>query len=351
MGGYEAEAAAHERIQDTYRAIAELVGGRADQVALFDNSTHAWNAAFYSVPLKPGTASSPAAPSTAAACWPTGRWPGARGPRSSWFPTTPAARSTWTRFAHSSTTGPGSSGSRGCRPAVAWSTLQPRSGASHARPARSTCWTPRQAVGQLPIDVEELGCDMLTGTGRKFLRGPRGTGFLWVSDRALERLEPSSSRSPPRLGWRSRLTWAAGARRFETWENSYVNVLGLGAASNRPSTSAWMRSRAAQRALGRRLRDQLGELPRRRRPRPRRRHSARSSPPRCRPERRRRCGRAARPINVSTTVPERQPAGHRGPRGPSARAALPALLQHRDRDRPGHRRRRRAGSALLGHLL
>ena len=47
-----------------------------------------------------------------------------------------------------------------------------------------------QAVGQLPIDVGALGCDLLTGTGRKFLRGPRGTGFLWAGPRALDRLEP-----------------------------------------------------------------------------------------------------------------------------------------------------------------
>ncbi|MEO9239017.1 MAG: aminotransferase class V-fold PLP-dependent enzyme, partial [Jatrophihabitantaceae bacterium] len=54
IGGYEAAAAAGEQIEATYRWLAELVGGRAEQVALFDNSTHAWNAAFYSVPLGPG---------------------------------------------------------------------------------------------------------------------------------------------------------------------------------------------------------------------------------------------------------------------------------------------------------
>src|ERR1700730_7893348 len=54
IGGYEAAGAALEAIDDTYVSIAELVGGRPDEIALFDNATHAWNAAFYSVPLGPG---------------------------------------------------------------------------------------------------------------------------------------------------------------------------------------------------------------------------------------------------------------------------------------------------------
>ena len=119
-----------------------------------------------------------------------------------------------------------------------------------------------QVVGQLHVDVDDLGCDMLTATGRKFLRGPRGTGLLWVGDNALERLKPhvveiASATWDGDQGY----NWAAGARRFETWENSYVNVLGLGAAVQEALDIGLEAIEARARALGRRLRDQLSELP------------------------------------------------------------------------------------------
>jgi selenocysteine lyase/cysteine desulfurase len=90
-----------------------------------------------------------------------------------------------------------------------------------------------QAVGQLPIDVRALHCDYLSGTARKFLRGPRGLGFLYVSDRAL------SAGAHPLLVDMHGADWTdtdafelhPDARRFETWEFAFALVLGLRAAA------------------------------------------------------------------------------------------------------------------------
>lgn len=90
-----------------------------------------------------------------------------------------------------------------------------------------------QAVGQLPVDVEELQCDFLAATSRKFLRGPRGLGFLYVSGRVLEQgLRPLF---PDTHGARwtaaDSFELAPDASRFENWEFPYTLVAGLGAAA------------------------------------------------------------------------------------------------------------------------
>jgi selenocysteine lyase/cysteine desulfurase len=90
-----------------------------------------------------------------------------------------------------------------------------------------------QAVGQIDIDVGTLHCDFLAATARKFLRGPRGAGFLWVSDRMLD--QGRAPLLPDMRGAR----WTGpdeyelfdGARRFENWEFAYALLLGLGAAA------------------------------------------------------------------------------------------------------------------------
>ncbi len=90
-----------------------------------------------------------------------------------------------------------------------------------------------QSIGQMPIDVERMGCDFFSATARKYLRGPRGAGFLYVSDRALDRgFEPLF----PDLRGADMVAAdlyqpAPDATRFETWEFSWGLVLGTGAAA------------------------------------------------------------------------------------------------------------------------
>jgi selenocysteine lyase/cysteine desulfurase len=120
-----------------------------------------------------------------------------------------------------------------------------------------------QAVGQMPIDVERLGCDFLAATARKFLRGPRGMGFLYISDRLLE------SGSHPLLVDMHGASWTDAdafsltpdARRFEYWEFSPALVLGLGAAARYAVDVGLEVARDRARDLAGYVRDRLSELP------------------------------------------------------------------------------------------
>jgi len=109
--------------------------------------------------------------------------------------------------------------------------------------------------------VDAIGCDLLTGTGRKFLRGPRGTGFLWVRDAVLDRLDPFVAEIGS-AAWDGQhgFTWAPGAQRFASWEHSYVNVLGLGAAVRQALDLGLVAIGQRAAALGARLRGQLTGL-------------------------------------------------------------------------------------------
>jgi selenocysteine lyase/cysteine desulfurase len=91
-----------------------------------------------------------------------------------------------------------------------------------------------QAVGQLPIDVAEIRCDFLGASARKFLRGPRGVGFLYVSDRALRNGSCPLYVDMRGADWTAAddFRMAPDARRFETWEFAYALVVGMGAAAD-----------------------------------------------------------------------------------------------------------------------
>ena len=262
IGGYEAAAQERDRIDAARTHLARLVGGGPGEIALFDNSTRAWNAAFYALTFKPGDrilTGRAEYGSNVLAYLQVAERTGAEvvvvpNDESGQLDTAALAeliddRTRLVGVSHVPTSG------GLVNPAAEIGRVTRAAGVPFLLDAT-------QSVGQFPVDVAELGCDMLTATGRKFLRGPRGTGFLWVRPEALGYLEPHVNEIAASTwdGGRS-FTWHAGARRFETWEHSYANVLGLSIAVQQALELSMDEIGRRAIELGARLRDGLDAVP------------------------------------------------------------------------------------------
>lgn len=231
VGGYvahEQQFAAHERV---YGSLAALLGGEASNYALTSSAVDAWNKAFYSVALKPGdniiTAFNEYCSNYVA------------------FLQQAQRHSAEVRVAEAGDDGaldlthleslidqntrliaiahvPSSSGQ--VNPVVEVGNIAKKHNVLYLLDA---C----QAVGQMCVDVDEIGCDMLTGTSRKFMRGPRGVGFLYISDAARNMIEPAML-SNQAAAWVSadRYELRNDARIFEDWERNVADQLAFGAA-------------------------------------------------------------------------------------------------------------------------
>ncbi len=86
-----------------------------------------------------------------------------------------------------------------------------------------------QSIGQIPLDVQAFQCDALTATGRKWLRGPRGTGFIYVKEGApfSSNVIDGSSSKVLREDAHITVIKVGSARQFEMWERNYGLMLGL----------------------------------------------------------------------------------------------------------------------------
>ncbi|MGF7177891.1 aminotransferase class V-fold PLP-dependent enzyme [Azospirillum doebereinerae] len=233
IGGYEAATELAARLDGVYDSIARLVGGARDEIALTENATVAWQMAFYALAttFKPGdrilTARAEYAANYVAFLQVARRTgavvevvpddaDGALDPQAlermidgrvrliaiTWVPTNGGL----------------------VNPAAAVGRVARAHGIPYLLDA---C----QAAGQMPVDVEALGCDLLSATGRKFLRGPRGSGFLYARRDLMRRLEPAmiDHFAAPWVA-PDRYELRPDARRFESWENNYAARLGLGVA-------------------------------------------------------------------------------------------------------------------------
>lgn len=230
IGGYEAEDAVNARFLGVYESVARLLNAGPGEIALVENATRAWDMAFYAIPFAPGDriltsvseyASNVISFLQIAKCGVTVEVvPNDEHGQISLEALGSMLDSTvkLVSVTHMPTNG---------------GLLQPAADVGKLARANGSFFLldACQSAGQVPLDVEELQCDFLSATSRKFLRGPRGVGFLYVREDVIDLLEPPmldlhAAEWTSSDGYRLR----PDAKRFENWEKNYANHLGMGVA-------------------------------------------------------------------------------------------------------------------------
>lgn len=262
IGGYETAAERRDDLEHTYDALARLLNAQRDEIAVVENATRAWDMAFYSFRFQPGDRIL------------TGRAEYA----SNWIALKQVADRTGAQIDVVPDDEHGqidvdalASMLDGTVKLVSLVHVPTQSGL--VNPAADVGRITRadgvpllldacQSSGQLPVDVEAIGCDILSGTGRKFLRGPRATGFLYVRRGLIDQLEPPLL-DMHAADWVDEGSYRIrdDARRFENWEAYAAGKVGLGAAVDYALElgvdAIWSRIQE----LAAQLRAQLGDVP------------------------------------------------------------------------------------------
>jgi len=260
LGGYESARRKHAEIEAVYDSIARLINCRADEVAIVENATVGWMMAFYAIPFASGDRILTAEAEYASNYLAYLQLVQQRGVVVETIPSTADGevfveslksmlddRVKLISVTHIPTNG---------------GLINPVEEIGAVARANNILYLVDacQSAGQMPLDVETIQCDLLSATGRKFLRGPRGVGFLFVSRRILDDLHP------PMIDLFA-ATWIDAehyelrpdARRFENWENNYAARLGFGRAIDYALDIGLDRIAAEVTRLAQKLRSMLAE--------------------------------------------------------------------------------------------
>jgi cysteine desulfurase / selenocysteine lyase len=262
LGGYEADAAFADQLDQTYTLIARLINADPNEIALVESASVAWSLAFNGIDFAPGDVVIASEFEYATNIlgfhqarkrfgveirviagddrgnFSTDALQDAISPRTKLIAVTHVA----------STAG-------GVIPVADIGKIARKHGILYLVDA---C----QSVGQMPVDVREIGCDMLSVTGRKYLRAPRGTGFLYVRKEVQDTLkliflDGHSTEWISEDGYQPR----GDAKRFELFEKNRGLVLGLGKAVEYALDIGVDRIWQRIEMLGRLLRTRLSAIP------------------------------------------------------------------------------------------
>ncbi|MEQ8816608.1 MAG: aminotransferase class V-fold PLP-dependent enzyme [Thalassobaculum sp.] len=232
-GGYETARRHDGRLENFYDASAKLLNCHRDEIACVENATRAWDMAFYALDLRPGDRILTAEceyGSNMIAYLHRARRDGCE------VAVVPSdqhgqldvaaleamidARTRLISISHIPT------GGGLVNPAEAVGAVARKYAIPYLLDA---C----QSVGQMPVDVEKIGCDFLSATGRKYLRGPRGTGLLYVKHRWIAEMDidpPLLDQHAATLVSETEYRMRGDARRFENWECYFAGKAALGTA-------------------------------------------------------------------------------------------------------------------------
>jgi cysteine desulfurase / selenocysteine lyase len=261
MGGYEAEALHQPELERFYTAFAALIGAEPDEIAYQESATRAWDMVFYGLRWKAGDEVIIHVSDYASNTLSLMQMEARMGIVVRQCPSD----------AHGQIDVAALAGMIGARTRLISLSHIPTQGgivqpaAEVGRVARAAgvpyLLDACQSLGQVVVNVDEIGCDFLSGTGRKFLRGPRGTGVLYVRKRSMDLLDPPFVDGHAAAVDGDRIKWRPDARRFEAFEQNYAGKAGLAAAVDYALSLGMPAIEARLVSLAAELRRELSGLP------------------------------------------------------------------------------------------